>query len=295
MPDIAPPRKRNEVIGVLGHFGPLSVPALKRVFSDIAKRELAEIRTRILDVARRKGLLAFHLEWLKPGTVWGMDFTDPPAPVDDCYPDVLSVRDLASKNHLEVLGHRSQESRGVIETLESLFIQHGAPLVMKSDIGSPFSSAETQEFLSHHGVVSLLSPPCTPRYNGACEAGIGGLKTRAHHVAAARGQPGRWSSDDLEQARLAGNSALWDGGTSPDERFCARSPITAEDREAFLALVETEHEAVFEEASRESNVPNQRAARRLAIERALVKHGLLNVRRRWITPRIQHAIRSKIS
>jgi len=37
--------------------------------------------------------------------------------------------------------------------------------------------------------------------NGACEAGIGGLKTHTHHLAAHHGRPGRWTSEDVEAAR----------------------------------------------------------------------------------------------
>src|SRR3990172_13252124 len=51
-------------------------------------------------------------------------------------------------------------------------------------------------------VASLFSPPCTPGYNGACEAGIGSLKTHAHHHAARHGRPREGACDDVETARL---------------------------------------------------------------------------------------------
>lgn len=47
-------------------------------------------------------------------------------------------------------------------------------------------------------VTLLLSPPFFPSYNGAIEAGIGSLKTRAHLEAARHGHSCEWNCDDLE-------------------------------------------------------------------------------------------------
>ena len=85
--------------------------------------------------------------------------------------------------------------------LESLFREHGPPLVMKCDNGAPFIAERTVALLATWNVVALYSPPFTPRNNGVCEAGIGGLKLRTHHLAAAQGRPGRWTSEDVEAAR----------------------------------------------------------------------------------------------
>ena len=51
----------------------------------------------------------------------------------------------------------------------------------------------------------LLSPPGTPEYNGAVEAGIESLKTRAHFIAARNDPPGEWTRDDVEGPRLMAN------------------------------------------------------------------------------------------
>src|SRR4051794_12699846 len=36
----------------------------------------------------------WRLHWAMPGTVWGMHFTEAPAPVDGMYPYLLAARDL---------------------------------------------------------------------------------------------------------------------------------------------------------------------------------------------------------
>ena len=90
----------------------------------------------------------------------------------------------------------------------------------------------------------LRSPPGTARYNGAVEAGIGSLKARLHHVAAAQGRAASPTcapstglrTGDLEAARLEANieARPWGrAGPSPEQRWNERSPITIEQREAF--------------------------------------------------------------
>lgn len=77
---------------------------------------------------------------------------------------------------------------------------------------------------------SLFSPPYTPRYNGACEAGIGGLKARTHHLAAVDGRPGRWSCEDVEAARRMADEEHYPRrlrGLTAAEAWSARqSPVT---------------------------------------------------------------------
>ena len=74
--------------------------------------------------------------------------------------------------------------------------------------------------LKAEGIWLLLSPPGTPEYNGACEAGIGSLMTRANHESFRNDRPGEWTCDDIEGARLMANqTARPQGhmGPTPDE------------------------------------------------------------------------------
>jgi transposase InsO family protein len=54
-------------------------------------------------------------------------------------------------------------------------------LAIKGDNGSALIAQETRAMLKAEGIWLLLSPPGTPEYNGACEAGIGSLMTRVNY------------------------------------------------------------------------------------------------------------------
>ena len=51
-----------------------------------------------------------------------------------------------------------------------------------------------------------VTPPRTPRYNGALESGHRHLKVQADHLARLNGRPGAWTSEDLEIARMLRNA-----------------------------------------------------------------------------------------
>jgi hypothetical protein len=92
-----------------------------------------------------------------------------------------------------------------MNAVEAVLKEVDAPLVLKSDNGSHFTGEEMRGLLDRRGIVHLVSPPGTPRYNGAVEAGIGSLKTRSHLEAARQDRPGQWTCDDVEKARLQAN------------------------------------------------------------------------------------------
>src|SRR5215468_5658248 len=125
---------------------------------------------------------------------------------DGLYPHLLAVRDLASHQQLAWLPVRDVTAATVLGVLTSLFVVHGAPLVLKSDNGSAFGAQEVQVLCRQFGVLNLFSPPQTPRYNGSIEAGIGSLTTRTEQAAARRGYPDAWTWDDAELARLEANA-----------------------------------------------------------------------------------------
>ena len=222
--------------------------------------------------------------------------------------------------------------------LGSLFAEHGRPLVIKADNGPAFISAEMADLLESCGVVLLLSPPHTPRYNGSCiecdaarlrqrgaqksaaasplstcaarspgrsrrkEAGIGSVKTRAHHIAAAHGRPGEWTCDDVEAARMQANETGRPHGhlgPTPSTLWDAREAVTEAERHAFSETVRRmEPEARMDlELPLEGPLGRRDAAAvaRISITRALVGHGLLELRRRRITPHINRRFRNFIS
>jgi hypothetical protein len=162
-----------------------SVAALRELFPEVPRASLEETLRRARRIFRRRHRWLIHtLRWTRPGTVWAIDFTEPPMPVDGVYERVLLVRDLASGKQLLALPCRGEGSEVVLSALQHLFARHGPPLVLKSDNGSAFTSREVQARLHLSGVFSLLSPPRTPEYNGSIEAGIGSLEVRAFYESA---------------------------------------------------------------------------------------------------------------
>jgi len=295
---------RDLILAIFRLMGPgVGLPTLQAMFPWTARAILEDMIKRYRNVYRKKSsLLAHVLKWLQAGRVWAMDFKKAPKAVDRIYPWVLVVRDLASGNMLLALPVTGETARVVCHALVMLFKMHGAPLVLKSDNGSAFIADETRKMLEEMKVFLLLSPPGTPEYNGACEAGIGSLTTRANHESFRNDRPGEWTCDDVEGARLMANqTARPQGylGPTPDEAWSPRPAITSEERDAFAAAVslyeaETRAEQGYlpgVELSREE----QSAIDRIAISRSLVERDYLSFRRRRFSLPIRFYLKKKIS
>jgi transposase InsO family protein len=281
--------QRNAVLALLDEWGPaLGVPALQASFPWMARAELDDLLRRYRRVWRKRHYQAPHvLHWQVAGSVWAMDFTEAPAAIDGLYEYLLAVRDLASGRQLLWLPIGNASAAATTAALASLFARHGAPLVLKSDNGSPFSADDTLALVHRAGVIPLFSPPYTPRYNGAIEAGIGSLKTRTEQQATRHGRPGHWTWDDVAAARLEANATArprGPRGPSPDDAWTGRQPLTAEERARFHAsLQRLRHEVRLQEgypAQEPLAVRDDRAVDRIAIRRALCEHGYLLFSRR---------------
>jgi transposase InsO family protein len=227
------------------------------------------------------------LDWQRPGAVWAMDWKTPPTPIDGIYVAVLVVRDLASGMLLLALPVADTTGATAARALEALHVEHGPALVMKSDNGSNLICDETQAPLRSLGVELLRSPPGTPSYNGACEAGIGSLTTRAAHEAARDGRPGRWTSDDVEVARRQANELVRHadlGGRTAAETWAGRVRITPEERAAFRAAADHQREGfmrhLIERGEDVAEPRTQQFIERVAIKGALIERGLLSIRGR---------------
>ena len=181
-----------------------------------------------------------QLHCTAPGTVWAIDHSEPPQPIDGCYPAVVALRDLASGMQLAWLPVPDATETITAAVLESLFHKHGPPLVLKSDNGSAFLSRDWNGLLDRWRVMPLRSPPATPRYNGSCEAGIGSMKLRTTFLAARAGHPQQWTSDDLEAARRQANELTRSrrAPSTPQERWDLRRRLTTEERDRFTCTVD---------------------------------------------------------
>jgi transposase InsO family protein len=233
-----------------------------------------------------------------------MDFKKPPTAIEGEFERILVVRDLASGNLLLALPTKDETGATVAAAIRALNLEHGAPLVLKSDNGPGFLSPVLREVLHRFGVLALFSPPYTPRYRGAVEAGIGGLQARAHHLSAQAGRAGEWTCDDVEQARCEANEKGRPHGLSagiPREIWEHRVRPDAAARRAFRSAVARALRAVRAE-HRQANVRpagcsrhrRHSPVRRAAIARALTEQKILEFRTRRIPQPISSPIPANI-
>jgi transposase InsO family protein len=314
--DRLPPRERGRpsdrvdrdhlwsVLAVFGLIGPhVGLPTLQNLFPDMARSALISLQARCRAIYRRKAAwVVYALRWTTPGTVWAIDFAEPPQPIEGLYTHLLLVRDLPSGFILMAIPTYGQSTTVVVHILASLFRWFGAPLVIKMDNGGPFITDEVKDLLREHGVLPLYSPPGTPSYNGAIEAGVGSIKHRAVLKAALADRPGDWTSDDIEGAVRDANTNGRPRGAaapSPQEAWQDRVPVTEAQRSGFHNTY-TRH--AEEEYARRGLLPmaqlqhhEQASIDRAAISRALIGLGFLLIRRRRITPPISRLRKRKIS
>jgi hypothetical protein len=281
------------VIHFLDAHGPrVGVPLLRACFPAMSRAELTDLLVRYRRVWRARNRVPLRvLSWPVVGSVWAIDFAGPRPAIEGRYPYLLAVRDLASGRQL--LWRPVETATGEVarDALAALFAEHGAPLVLKCDNGSPFTSAVVKELLAAHGVWALYSPPYWPRYNGSVEAGIGSLKDRTDAWAARAGRAGQWSRDDVAGACAEANTLSRPrgaAGPSPDGLWAVRRPLTSGERVAFGAAVEEARRAVGAQsescAEEETVVRSGRAMARRAIRLALERCGYLHYKRRSIPP-----------
>jgi transposase InsO family protein len=292
----SPVAMRNAALEYMRMTSPIvGLPALRHAFPQMARQELQNIQLRYRRLwALNNRRLVHSLDWRRPGAVWAMDHCDPGLSIDGRWPYALSVCDLSTGYQLAWLPVPDQSAESTMDALQWLFLEHGPPLVLKSDNGSGFIAEETKRFLDRWQVLPLFSPPYTPEYNGACEAGIGGLKVRTHEQAAGQGRAGHWTAEDMESARGMGNELHYPTrlhGRTPAAAFRARMPIPTKEREAFQCTVEVRRaeERTQREELKDTILGHaaQSHIDRLAIGRALVDHGILFFKRRSITTPIK--------
>jgi transposase InsO family protein len=273
------------------HGRSIGLPALKRLFPQVPRSALHRLRDQWAD---EQHIEPCRLKWTTPGSVWSADFTRVPSPIDGLFDHVLVVRDLASQSILLAAPCMAQAADAVVFHCRQLFQQYAAPLVLKTDNGSPFIADQTRELFRRNAVVNLLSPPLTPQYNGSIEATGGQLKTRAA-LLAQLGTCDTWTSDILEAARLHANALNKPWGPAaptPDQRWLSRGPIDKTQRASLAALIaqktiditqSIQRERLLKGFAIELSAACAATVARTAIRQALVELGYLQIRRPPIT------------
>jgi transposase InsO family protein len=295
--------ERVSVETLLDETGPrLGLPTLQACCSDVPRCVLA-----YLLAGYRRQFQAEHrlvvetLRWLRPGAVWAIDHSEPPRTIDGGYGQILAIRDLASGMQLAWTPVADATADAALSVLEALALQHGPPLVVKSDNGSAFTSALWAEWAARWQIVPLFSPVRMPRYNGACEAGIGGMKRRTELLAARNDRLLDWTCDDLFAALVWANEEHYPLGLAAGtaaNRFAARPPLGEAERNTFRTAVVQFEQELYAAACTSGDVPTDKLRavyHRRAVRHALVEHDYLSITWRSIPQPIQSAKCARIT
>jgi transposase InsO family protein len=144
--------------------------ALQQAYGDQLSRRQFHI---LVKEERTQRLAAMpRILWHKPGLVWAIDATQYQSR------KIIPLQDLASRYRFTPLVSSVEDGRQIAAFLDKNFRQHGAPLFLKRDNGSPFNNQHVDAVLAEHLVLPLNNPPHFPQYNGAMEKSIGDLKRR---------------------------------------------------------------------------------------------------------------------
>ncbi len=294
----ATPEVRTDIVAFLDERGPaIGVPTLQRHYPQVARAELVELLTTYRgDYRQTHARQQAELHWLRPGSVWAMDFSHPLVSIDGYFPTIFTVRDLASQQQLLWLPVEDETADTVICGLHELFDEHGAPLVVKLDNGPGFVAQALKQFLRDWSVVTLYSPPYAPWYNGAIERSNRSLKEITEHVAEQGGHAGYWTSPDLHAARLQLNRLTRpresDGSTAeekcPEEVWQSRDALTMDERDVLFEKLELARRALCREREVDPDAPLAHRLEselvRLALQTVLESSRYLYVTRRRIAP-----------
>ena len=149
------------------HGSQVPLHALRKHLPDVPRAELADLRRRYQQICKRRlDRFRGRLIWKQVGAVWAIDFTEPKEYIGGTDRWILAIRDLASGYQLAWLSFSQATAEGVVEVLLALFLEHGAPLVLKSDNGCQFLAQVTLTLLIQWQVLPLFNPPRRPAYNG---------------------------------------------------------------------------------------------------------------------------------
>ena len=144
--------------------------------AQLSRRDLGTLVTtarRALTAAREAALC--RITWHAPGVVWSLD--DAELARVNGHPLCLhQVQDLASRYKFLPWVEEQIVGETVAARLEQLFLQYGAPLVLKRDNGGNLNQHAVDEVLARYWVMPLNSPRQYPPYNGGMERAIREVK-----------------------------------------------------------------------------------------------------------------------
>lgn len=104
-----------------------------------------------------------------PNEVWAMDFVHD-LTFHGAKVKFLTILDEGCRECLEIRAGKSLRSRDVLETLDELMTEYGAPQYMRVDNGPEFVAKELQKWLAEKGVKVVYIEPGSPWQNGYIES-----------------------------------------------------------------------------------------------------------------------------
>ena len=111
----------------------------------------------------------------RPNHVWTYDFLEDRTERGGKL-RILTVLDEFTRECLAIRVERSISSKRVIDTLEWLFLLHGAPAHVRSDNGPEFIATALREWLSERGAKTMYITPGSPWENPYIESFNGSLR-----------------------------------------------------------------------------------------------------------------------
>ena len=111
--------------------------------------------------------------WQWPAQLWvrvHLDFTGP------CLGHTYLVIVDASSKWLDAHIMSSMSSEKTIETLRTVFANHGLPQMIVTDNGPSFTSNEFRDFTQKNGIKHVTSAPYHPSTNGQAEQAVQTVK-----------------------------------------------------------------------------------------------------------------------
>ena len=153
----------------------------------ISRRDLQVLTKAVRrELAHQHQVELRHITWRVPGLVWSLDDAEL-ARFADHKLYLHQVQDLASRYKFTPWVGERVLGKNVAVHLERLFLQHGAPLVLKRDNGSNLNQQAVDDVLARYLVMPLNSPPHYPPYNGGMECAVRELKTPLREKILAQG------------------------------------------------------------------------------------------------------------
>ncbi len=112
----------------------------------------------------------------KPNEVWSFDFVHHRTEYGEKL-KLLTVLDEYTRECLEIRVEKKLDSTGVMETLDELITERGAPRYTRTDNGPEFVAAKLRRWLrKEKGVLPVLIDPASPWQNGFVESFNGKLR-----------------------------------------------------------------------------------------------------------------------